>query len=76
MPSQKPSSSLPGARLGAFLLRGTLAVGDRDLRRFATRLGHAADIWSSPAGPQVIHHALQRARAVADLDTILTSTRY
>lgn len=66
----------PADRSGSFLLRGTLAAGDRELRRFVTRLGHAATAWSGPDGPDVIGRALRQARLVADLDTILTNSRY
>jgi aspartate/methionine/tyrosine aminotransferase len=59
-----------------FMLRGTLAAGDRDLRRFTARLGHAAQVLTGPQGPQVIQAALSRARAVADVDTILANCRY
>jgi aspartate/methionine/tyrosine aminotransferase len=59
-----------------FLVRGTLAAGDRELHRFVVRLGQAAAVWSRPDGPQLIHAALQRARAVADLTAILEKCRY
>lgn len=59
-----------------FLLRGTLAAGDRELHRFVARLGQATAAWSSPEGTELIAHALRRARTVADLDTILANTHY
>lgn len=61
---------------GAFLLRGTLAAGDWELRRFCSRLGRATAVWSGPGGPEAIGSALRRARSVADLDAILAHTRY
>lgn len=64
------------AQTGAFLLRGSLAVGNHELHRFATRLGQATATWSSPGGAEVVARALHRARTVADLDTILKHTRY
>ncbi|HEY2265379.1 MAG TPA: hypothetical protein VGI96_22335 [Streptosporangiaceae bacterium] len=44
--------------------------------RFLARLGQAAAAWSGPDGPGVIGRAVERARAVADLDTILENSRY
>jgi aspartate/methionine/tyrosine aminotransferase len=75
---------LPGELFGhrlsdhaeAFLLRGTLAAGDRDLRRFTTRLTRATTAWTRPGGTDLIQAALRRARSIADLDTILANTRY
>lgn len=60
----------------AFLLRGTLAAGDRELHRFVARLALAATAWSGPDGPALIQAALQRTRAVADLTTIAQNCRY
>jgi aspartate/methionine/tyrosine aminotransferase len=75
---------LPGELFGhrvnehaeAFLLRGTLAVGDRELHRFTTRLSRATTAWAGPDGPSLVDAALRRARTIADLDTILANTRY
>ncbi|TDD62594.1 aminotransferase class I/II-fold pyridoxal phosphate-dependent enzyme [Actinomadura darangshiensis] len=61
---------------GGFLLRGTLAAGDRELHRFVSRLTQAATLYSGPAGPDITVRALRQARTVADLDAILASTRY
>lgn len=73
---------LPGELFGhrdhehGFALRGSLAVGARESRRFTTRLGQAATVLSGPDGPAVIEHALCRARRVADVETILENCRY
>lgn len=72
---------LPGELFGirardGFTLRGTLAVGDQELGRFADRLGDAATVLSGPDGPLVIEQALQRARTVADINNIVAKCRY
>jgi hypothetical protein len=61
---------------GGYLLRGTLAAGEKELRRFVTRLGQAVSALSGPAGPALISRALQRARRVADIDAIVDNCRY
>lgn len=61
---------------GGFLLRGTLAAGERELHRFVSRLTRAASLWSGPARDQAIAAAQHRARTVADLDAILAAARY
>lgn len=61
---------------GAFMLRGTLAAGEADLRRFTTRLGQAAQVLAGPQGSEVVQAALRRARTVADIDTILENRSY
>lgn len=38
-------------------------------------LGQAAAVWSKPDGVEVIGRALERARAIADLDATLHNTR-
>jgi hypothetical protein len=64
---------LPGELFGhrdyrdGFLLRGTLTADDEDRRRFITRLREATTALCGPDG---------RARAMADLDTILANSRY
>ena len=73
---------LPGELFGyrahgdGFLLRGTLASGEHELRRFATRLHAAVACLTGPEGPAVAERAIKRARAVADVDTILARCRY
>jgi aspartate/methionine/tyrosine aminotransferase len=73
---------LPGELFGhrdygrGFLLRGTLAAGEKELHRFITRLSRATVALSGPAGAALIGQALQRARRVADVDTILRNCRY
>lgn len=80
-----PSSGialLPGELFGhrdhqdGFMLRGTLAAGDRNLGRFTTRLSQALSVLSGPDGPTVIGQALSRARRVADIDAIVANCRY
>jgi aspartate/methionine/tyrosine aminotransferase len=61
---------------GGFLLRGTVAAGDRELQRFVSRLTQAATVLAGPAGPETVGRALRQARTVADLDAILVNTRY
>jgi hypothetical protein len=59
-----------------FLLRGTLAADQRQLRRFTDRLHTAAVGLASPDGPATADQAMKRARLVADIDTILAHSRY
>jgi aspartate/methionine/tyrosine aminotransferase len=73
---------LPGELFGyrahcdGFLLRGTLAAGEHELRRFAARLHAAVACLTGPEGPAVAERAMKRARAVADVDAILARCRY
>lgn len=75
---------LPGELFGQRLtpthrhvtLRATLAATNPDLAAFTTRLQDAITILRGPDGPALAHQALRRARAVADIDTILTHTHY
>jgi aspartate/methionine/tyrosine aminotransferase len=73
---------LPGELFGhrdherGFVLRGTLAATDRELRHFTTRLAQAAAALSGPDGPAVIEHALRRARRVANVEAIMENCRY
>lgn len=58
-----------------FVLRGNFAVGLDVVREFAARLRDAAfclRAW----GPQIEEHAKRRARAVADVDSIVRHLRY
>lgn len=54
----RPGGELFGHRIGpdehsgSFLLRGTLAAGDRELHRFFARIGQATAVWSGPDGPK------------------------
>jgi hypothetical protein len=73
---------LPGELFGhrdhteGFLLRGTLAADQRQLRRFTDRLHTAAVRLAGPDGPAIADQAMNRARAVADIDTIVANSRY
>lgn len=58
------------------LLRATLAVPEHDLDTFAHRLRDALFALTGPDGADIARHAVQRARHVADIDTILAHTRY
>jgi aspartate/methionine/tyrosine aminotransferase len=58
-------------------LRGSLAVDPGDLLgATVARLREVALHLRGPHGPGIVHHALNCARAVADLDKILTHRRY
>ncbi len=61
---------------GGFLLRGTLAAGERELRQFTDRLHAAVTCLAGPQGPALAERAMRRARTVADVDAILASCRY
>ncbi len=76
--------TLPGELFGHRLhpsspsvtVRATLALPDADFQRFTTRLSAAVNALIGPAGPRLAELALQRAREVADLDTIVARLRY
>lgn len=51
-----------------FVLRANLAVSDAELTRFVTRLRELGTLLRGPDAAGVINHALQRARAVVELD--------
>ena len=58
-------------------LRGSLAADPGDLLGVSVaRLRQVALQLRGPNGPGIVHHALDCARAVADVDTILTHRRY
>jgi len=61
---------------GGFLLRGTLAAGEEELRRFTDRIHAAVACLTGPDGPAAARHAMTRARTIADVDAILASCRY
>jgi aspartate/methionine/tyrosine aminotransferase len=73
---------LPGDLFGCrdhgkgFLLRATLAPAEPELREFTSRLREAAGVLTGPDGQRVVKQALRRARAVADVDAILSRCRY
>lgn len=58
------------------MLRATVAVDDRDLAEFTSRLRDALLLLRGPDGPAIARQALCRARQVADIDTILANTHY
>jgi aspartate/methionine/tyrosine aminotransferase len=76
--------TLPGELFGQRLtsghrhatLRATLAVSERDHDRFTGRLREALLTLTGPHGADIARRAVQRARCVADIDTILAHTRY
>jgi aspartate/methionine/tyrosine aminotransferase len=73
---------LPGELFGyrahcdGFLLRGTLAASEHELRRFTARLHAAVTCLTGPDGPAIAGRAMKRARAVAGVDAILARCRY
>jgi aspartate/methionine/tyrosine aminotransferase len=57
-------------------LRGSLAVNPTDLQACVRRLRALTVALRGPGGPAAVDHALTTARAVADLDRIVTQRRY
>lgn len=57
-------------------LRGTLAVTPTDLQVCLRRLRALTVELRGPRRTSTVHHALTMARAVADLDWIVTQRRY
>lgn len=57
-------------------LRGSLAVSPTGLQVCVRRLRALTMALRGPRGPATVHHALTMARAVADLDWIVTQRRY
>lgn len=57
-------------------LRGSLAVAGDELLVCVQRLREVALLLCGPHGPSTVGHALARARAIADLDRIVTQRCY